>query len=146
MFGLILMLRNVVPHRSTNISQTTLPQVSSTQWHTIMALLTGIMYMYIAIFCKKTMKYTWLPMIYHQTAYEIFEDIFTVQKLQCSKQWLWWRPGVNTENNSSSPFLQNEKGFYICFMRRSPNLITIYHIRIWMSNTNTSEIHSGVFF
>ena len=23
-------------------------------------------------------------------------------------------PGVNTENNPNSPFLQNEKGFYIC--------------------------------
>ena len=61
----------------------------------------------------------------------IFEDIFTVQTLQCSKQRLWGRPGVNTENNPYSPFLQNEKRFYIWFICKSPTLITIYHVRIY---------------
>ena len=45
---------------------------------------------------------------------EGFDCIFTVQKLQCSKQWLWRRTGENTEN---------EKGFYICLIRRSQSLI-----------------------
>ena len=87
-------------------------------------------------------------MIYpiHQTAYEIFEYIFTVQILQCSQKWLRWRPGVNTENNPNSPFLQNENGFYICFIRRSPNLITIYQIRIYERVIQTLQRFTPEYF
>ena len=49
--------KNVVPYRSAHISQTTLPQVSSTQWQMIMTFLTSIMYMSIAICRKKAMQY-----------------------------------------------------------------------------------------
>ena len=91
------------------------------------------------------MKYTLLPMIYtiHQTAYEVFEDIFTVQKLQCSKQRLWKKPGVN---NLNSPFMQNETGFYIYLIRRTSNLITIYHIRIYERLLQTLQRFTGKYF
>ena len=47
-------------------------------------------------------------------------------------------------------FLQNEKGFYICFMRRSLNFITIYHVRIYervmASPSICIDIHGVVLF
>ena len=88
-------------------------------------------------------------MIYpiQQAAYEIFEDILTVQNLQCSKQWLWCRPGVNTENNPNSPILQNEKEVLYLFYTQIPKLgYNMSFKDIWTSNTNTSEIHCGVLF
>ena len=38
---------------------------------------------------------------------------------------------ISAGNNPNSPFLQNEKGFHICFMHRFPSLITIYLVRIY---------------
>ena len=73
-------------------------------------------------FCKKTMKYSPWYILYIRRP---------MRYLKIFSQWLWWRPVVNTKYNPNSPFLQNEKGLYICFIRRSPNLITIHHIRIY---------------
>ena len=73
---------NAVPYRSANISQTTIPRLSSSQWQMIMILLTGIMHMYIAILLVKGHA---VHVTLHGISYTLDD------------QWDIWRYSCNSE-------------------------------------------------
>ena len=114
--------KNAVPNRNVHISQTTLPQVSFTQWQMVMAIPTGIFFLKRPWNTRNSPLYS--PHIRRQMRYLKIISQFT---------------NFNVVNNGSEGDIGEILtalsckmwGFYICFTRRSPNLITIYHVRIY---------------
>ena len=86
-------------------------------------------------------------MIYpvHQTAYEIFEDSFTVQNFNVvsddSEGDLWWTPRINL-----AALLCKMKRGSIFVYTQIPILITIYHIRIYQRVIQTLQRFTSEYF
>ena len=113
-------------------------------------LLTGIVYMYIVIIFLEKIQWSTRNSLWYilyirrlMRYLKIFSQFktFNVINNGCDVD-LGWTPRIIL----TAFFCKMKKGSCICFIRRSPNLITICHIRIYERATQTLQRFTAEYF